>query len=542
MDIADKVKEVEEAIGARDMPRAIALSCAALMQGKEHPLFLNIRAYDHENGGRHEQALYDLLRATQLAPDDVVVLNALGLAYARVGHFVEAVQVFDGVIARQPRFWQAYYNRGWTSEEAGELKAARLYFERAIALAPNAPDPMARLGAVAVRTGDWATAREYAQKTLAINPRFDIALATMASVDLHEKNYDSAETRIRAVIEDTQNLPHHRSHAWGVLAEVMDRQDRIPEAFAAYTAHNEILREYYTPQYDAPGVETILDVYAWLTDIFTRIGPDAFALDQIGQASGQDVLGHIFMTGFPRSGTTLLEEVLASSPEVVTTQERDGLLEPVRKLFNSPQDVEFLLPSLRGAALSRERRSYWNAVASFGIDVKGKILLDKLPYHTVKLPLIAKLFPSAKILFCLRDPRDVVLSCFRRSFRMNPTNFQLLTLEGTARLYDKTMHLADLYRQKLPLDLIEVRHETLVDNFEPEVRRICDFVGLPWDDAMRDFANRSNRRAITTPSALQITRGLNREGMGSWRRYKDQMAPVLPILQPWVERWGYDPE
>ena len=537
---AERVKEVEAAIGAQDMPRAVALSCAALLEGIEHPLFLNIRAFDHENAGRADQALFDLTRAVALAPNDMAILNALGLAYARVAKFTDAVRIFDTVIARQPRFWQAYFNRGWTSEEAGELKAARTYFERAAVLAPAAPDPVARWAAMEVRFGNWEKARELAERALALNPRFDIALATIAAVELHDKNYASAETRLRAVIDDSANLPHHRSHAYGVLADVYDRQDRTAEAFAAYKARNDIMREYYQAQFAGPGVETIPEVHAWLRDIFSEADAKNFANTEPG-ASLDGATGQIFMTSFPRSGTTLLEEVLASSAEIVTTQERDALLEPTRTLFQRPEDVR-TLQTLRGAALARQRRVYWSAIAGFGIDVRDKVLLDKLPYHTVKLPLISKLFPNAKILFCIRDPRDVVLSCFRRSFRMNPTNFQLLTLEGAARLYDSTMRLADIYREKLPLDLIEVRHEALVDNFEPEVRRICEFVGLPWDDAMRDFANRANRRAITTPSALQVTKGLNREGIGSWRRYADQMAPVLSILKPWVERWGYEPD
>ena len=174
-----------------------------------------------------------------------------------------------------------------------------------------------------------------------------------------------------------------------------------------------------------------------------------------------------------------------------------------------------------------------------GIAVAGRVFIDKQPYHTLQLPLILRLFPAAKILFSVRDPRDVVLSCFRRRFLMSAPNFQFLTLEGTARFYDATMRLAQLYRAKLPLDLLQLRHEDLVSDFEGHVRATCKFLGLTWQDSMRDFAARARTQSITTPSSVQVMQGLNREGIGHWRHYRDQMAPVLPILQPWVERFGY---
>jgi len=181
-------------------------------------------------------------------------------------------------------------------------------------------------------------------------------------------------------------------------------------------------------------------------------------------------------------------------------------------------------------------------VHEHGIDVAGRVFIDKQPYHTLKLPLIVKLFPAAKIVFSVRDPRDVVLSCFRRRFLMSAPNFQFLTLEGTAQLYDAVMRLAEIYRAKLPLDLLQMRHEDLVADFDREVGIACDFLGLTWEDSMRDFAARAKTKAITTPSSTQVMQGLSKEGIGHWRRYREQLAPVLPILQPWVARYGYPVE
>jgi hypothetical protein len=275
-----------------------------------------------------------------------------------------------------------------------------------------------------------------------------------------------------------------------------------------------------------------------LTSRFERLDPSQWLSSAPTGEDGPALRSHIFLLGFPRSGTTLLEEIFRANPSVTATQERDGLADGVRELMGKPGDLD-RLASLQGAGFSRYRRLYWQRLREQGVEPGNGTLLDKQPYNSIKLPLISKLFPEAKIIFSIRDPRDVVFSCFRRRFRMNPSNFELLTLESAARFYDAVMRLAELYRQKLPLRLHKQRHEDLVTDLEGQMRAICEFVGVPWDDGMQAFAQRRLGRAIATPSATQIERGLSREGIGQWRRYKEQMAPVLPLLEPWVERFGY---
>ena len=132
------------------------------------------------------------------------------------------------------------------------------------------------------------------------------------------------------------------------------------------------------------------------------------------------------------------------------------------------------------------------------------MFVDKHPMHSLKLPLIARLFPNAKILFAYRDPRDVVLSCFRRRFNMNPAMYQLLTLEGAAAFYDATMRLADQAQPLLGLAWKSVHYESLIADFEPQLRAICDFIGLDWVANLGDFAARAQARERATPSTAQL--------------------------------------
>jgi hypothetical protein len=251
--------------------------------------------------------------------------------------------------------------------------------------------------------------------------------------------------------------------------------------------------------------------------------------------------GHVFLLGFPRSGTTLLEQVLASHPGVEALEERETLSAAMRAFLATPQDLD-RLAAATDTELRPLREAYWARVREEGARVEGKLFVDKHPLNTLKLPLIARLFPHAKVLFARRDPRDVVLSCYRRRFVMSGSAYQLLTLPGAAGYYDAAMQIAERMQPALGARAHVVRHEALIADFDGVVGSACEFLGLGWTDALRAFSARTQDRGIATPSGAQLAGGLSAEGVGQWRRYRQQMAPALPRLRPWVERFGYEPQ
>jgi hypothetical protein len=247
---------------------------------------------------------------------------------------------------------------------------------------------------------------------------------------------------------------------------------------------------------------------------------------------------HIFVLGFPRSGTTLLGQILASHPLVETLDEWPALNAAEVAFVRRPGGIE-KLASLSTDEAALWRKAYWDYIRQMGVRVRGKVMVDKVPMHTINLPLIAKLFPKAKIVFALRDPRDVVLSCFRRSFLPNYYTYEFLTLEGTAALYNATMQLAAVYRPELALQTLEIRNEDIVADFSLEARKLCAFCELAWDPKIEDFARLSQGRNIATPSAHQVAKGINDDGLNQWRRYAGQLASVNVLLAPWIETFGY---
>jgi hypothetical protein len=247
---------------------------------------------------------------------------------------------------------------------------------------------------------------------------------------------------------------------------------------------------------------------------------------------------HVFLLGFPRSGTTLLEQVLAAHSDVLAMEERACLMDAAVEFFGTNAGLD-RLAALSDSQLEPWRQAYWKRVEEAGIAPSKPVFLDKMPLNAVFLPLIAKLFPAAKILFALRDPRDVVLSCFRRRFAMNAGMVEFTSLQTTASYYGAVMRLMQIYRQKLALEMFEARHESLLGDFAGETRRLCDFLGVEFQDRMGAFTHQARSQNIDTPSGAQVARGLSSSGLGQWRRYAHALQPVLPLLAPFVSQFGY---
>jgi hypothetical protein len=246
----------------------------------------------------------------------------------------------------------------------------------------------------------------------------------------------------------------------------------------------------------------------------------------------------VFLLGFPRSGTTLLEQVLATHPRIVTLEERPALLKAELEFLAAPDGIS-RLADVMGDSLEAFREDYWRRVAEFGVDVRGKVFVDKQPLNTFRLPLLHKMFPEAKIIFAIRDPRDVVLSCFRRGFNMNASMYEFNTLMGAALYYATVMESGVEYRQALPLNLFEHRYEDLVHDFTGAGQKLCDFLGVDWTADLEGFAKTAGERRIATPSSTQVGRGLYDGAIDQWRHYDFALEAVKPILQPWIDTFGY---
>ena len=520
----------------RDFPRAGALAEQTLASGFEHPLLLNVLATKLELEGKYEESLRLLERAVAIAPGDVGARNALSLCLQRLDRPAEALSHLEELLKKHPNLGFAHANKGNALIALGSLGSAKLSHLRALELEPRNLAATAALASIATHRGEHAEARTRAEQALALAPGFPDAVMSLAAADLAAGATAQAETELQHLIMDSRAGPSDRARATGLLGDVLDAAGRYSEAFDAYTTCNDALRRIYRRFAGGTGM---LAYIRSLAAAMGTIGPQEWAQDRKDAPAGIEAREHVFLLGFPRSGTTLIEVVLDGHPDVASIEEHELLADAVLTYLREPVDFGPLVRADPGQ-LHSLRAAYWGRARAAGLEMAGKVFVDKHPLNTLKLPLIARLFPRAKILFACRDPRDVVLSCYRRRFKMNAAMYELLTLPGAAAFYDAVMGFADQVRPLLGLDWREVRYESLTEDLARETRGVCSFLGIEPVTGMADFAARAQGREHATPSTAQLARGLDRSGIGQWRNYQEPLRAILPVLRPWAERFGYE--
>ena len=488
--------------------------------------------------GQSQQASVRLDQARRERPDDPAPDTVLGCCLSRIAQRGEAIAAFNRALAFDPGFAPAWYYRGVERLNAGDAQGAVEDLEKAVEADPVYADALAMLADAAAKRGDAEAARAYAGRAAAQDAGEPIAALAFIAADLLEKDFAAAEAGARAALAGGRLSPHNRAIALGQLGDALDGLERRAEAFTAWSSSNEALKTHYAPMFERPEEHAPIGHARRLLAYFDKAPAEPWARRAVDGPTGP-VAGHAFIVGFPRSGTTLLEQVLASHPEVAALEERSCFEDALGELFVDRKGLD-RLAAAGNEDLAPFRSAYWRRVESYGVDPNGRTFIDKMPLNTVLLPLIHRLFPDAKILLAIRDPRDVMLSCFRRRFGMNPAMYQMLTLRGAADYYDTVMRLGVRYRELMPLTLREARYEALVEDFEGEARQHAAFLGLDWSGAMADFAGTAKARAVNTPSSAQVAQGLFREGVGQWRAYADQLGPVMPVLDRWVKHWGYE--
>jgi tetratricopeptide (TPR) repeat protein len=533
--LQDALGRVQKSLQAGQVGEAMRTAHDAVGRGLVHPGLLTLAAQQEIESGRFDAALALAERAVSLAPRDGDAWRTKAMALDDLGRKLDALAAYDQAIAVAPDMASAHYGKGLIYLSLLEQRLAQESFAETIALRPSHAGALAELAAIVKTSGNAPAARELAERALRTRPDQAASRIVLAELDLDARDFDAAGKRLDALLATPNLSTTNRSLVLGLKADMLDAQGKYAQAFDGYGESNALLKQHYRAQFERPGVERAV-ARANRLAAFLRDAPDARWRDCPVGTYRSPVEGHVFLVGFPRSGTTLLEQVLAGHGFIEAVEER-GTLTQAMTDFVFDRGGMAKLEALEGDDLARYRDAYWDEARAGGAKL-DRIFVDKMPLNLLNLALVAKLFPQAKVILALRDPRDVVLSCFRRRFRMSANMYELLDLDDAARFYAAAMSTADAAREKLSLPVFESSYEMLVADIEAQARLLCEFLGIPYDARMLDFSETARSRAIATPSGAQIARGLA-SGEGQWRAYRDQMQSVLPVLAPWIARFGY---
>ena len=331
-----------------------------------------------------------------------------------------------------------------------------------------------------------------------------------------------------------------------ILGRLHDKEKNYAQAFSAWQQGNEMMLKVAGEPLNQNPVRLRIQAFK-----------QVFEADWVNQWSVVEEAENapVFLVGFPRSGTTLLEQVLDAHPDVVALEERGGLDHAVNYvdreiLGNSfPGDVNQAkgyryesLAKLTPAQIQKARDIYFSEMSRY-VDVKSKeCFVDKMPMNMYLVGFIQRIFPQAKIILALRHPADCVLSAWSQTFNLNMAMMHMLDLESAARLHQDMFGLFDQCVNALGVKdrVHEVRYEDLVGDLEASAKKVLRFLDLDWDESVLNYHEHAKSRAIATPSYQGVTQKIYSTSRERWRNYAKWMEPVLPYFRQAAERYGYD--
>ena len=516
------------------LPQAQSICRQILQADPDQPAALYLLGTIALKAKKYDIAVGLITRAVALKPNNFVAHNNLGNALKKLGRLDEAVASYRNALTINSCSAETKYNLAKVLKLQGLPDEAVASYSQALAIKPRfaeAHHSFCDLLEHTNRTEALRDAVKKARRNCPDDPRFSIWEAHLLKRD---GDYAAARAVLEGVGEDVADVRIlvARDH---LLGELCDRLDDAVAAFRYICEGNRRYKE--TPEGARADGQRYLARIGALTKRFSSDWIDNWRNVECCDERSDPV----FLVGFPRSGTTLLDTILSSHSNVHVVEERPILASARNALARLPGGHPDGLARINPIDLAKLRQTYFAELDKhIRPEKQSAVVIDKLPLNIVDAGLIHRLFPRARFLFMQRHPCDCVLSCFMRQFAINEAMANFLDLEDAAHLYDGIMTLWRQYRTVLPLAVHTVRYERLVEAFEETLTPVLEFVGLGWDDSLRDYAQAALQRGIIkTPSYDQVVQPLYTGARGRWERYRAQMEPVLPILLPWARRFSY---
>lgn len=498
--------------------------------------------------GETDAALYAVRAGLRrLGPDARLYRRGAEMAVLG-GAYADAIQFGRDGVKAFPDDPGVYTGLGGALSASRRDDEAREAFMKAIELAPDSEHPYQ----AALSFFDTLNDSDAMESLVAEAEARGVSLAERRSAHViarletrrnrHQDAYDRLIPHYDPKASDNINR-----HIAMTLGRVCDKLGRHDEAFQAFTHGNRLAADFERGRgvVRAEDYTHRLDICSeWLDRVSADDSIHARSWDEPADAP---VMG--FIVGFPRSGTTLLDTILRSHPDVEVFEEKPLLAhvfpeQARRNGLPSQTNRRDVAASFFGSERAMLRDIYFKQMESLSEYAPGekRVNIDKLPLNLAYANHLKYMFPNGKFIFAQRDPLDSVLSCFMQDFDLNPPMMHFTDIVMAARLYDRVMRLWFRAVDILGIDPVVVQYERLIEDHESQVRPVLDRLGIPWDERVTNYIETARSRGrINTPSATQVIQPLYTTSRARWRRYREHLEPIIPILQPWREKLGYGP-
>lgn len=492
----------------------------------------------------------------------------LGNLYSEKGHLISAAKYFETAVKIKPDFAEALCNYGTVLRQLNRLQEAEAIYRRSLESKPEFPDALNNLGVLLSDLEDFKAAMSAFEEAIKLSPQLISSWSNGATTLERWNELDELEVWLRRATEwfdetpadlkyfqakllfrkrlfedasaqldriaDTEISEHLKTELWSLKATCADAAGEYQTAYNCFQTMNSLVKSTGEYQRSNPDkyFTSAVNQLADLKNSF-KAQPSSYVFDD-------EMLTPVFLVGFPRSGTTLLDTILRSHSKIEVVEEKPMVL-AARSYLQENGELNFIDTMLAVDQVRDARRVYKDVLDKNVSAVESTtVLIDKLPLNIFHVPLIHQLFPDAKFILALRHPFDTTLSCWMQNFKINDAMANLVDLDRIMDMYCVAMETLKICREVYALDVHEITYEGLLSNIESETTGLLTFLNVDWEPQMANFRDTALARGrINTPSYAQVVQPIYQDAKYRWVNYQSQLRCYQDAIGPWVEVFGY---
>ena len=482
-------------------------------------------------------------------------------------NFIKASKLLNKAIEIKPNITEAHNNLGIAYDNLEKIDKAEICFNKSIEINPNYVEAYLNLGKLYTKTGEIEKSEKFYNNAISINPKYFNAYNNL--MNLFEKTNQNEKLKKIIILAEEQ----FRNHAvvklfYGfylfktqnfldaikkleeikfdesefnreilrsfVLARCYDQIDNTEKAFFYFKKRNELDLKYKSNDIDKNKARKIVN------DRINFFKENDINKWSLLKPNNKDE-NPIFLIGFQRSGTTLLDNILRSHKSIEVLEEKPIVGNFVTSIDQKMNSNFSNLKNINEENLNEFRKIYFDFREKY-ISKKdnSKIYIDKMPLNIIHVGEIVRIFPNAKFIVTLRHPCDCVLSCFKQNFKLNNANANFLNLKDSANFYNSVMSLWEQYTNVFKVNHHIIKYEDIVLDFEKSVQKVLEFLELPWSNSVLEFyKNAQNRKRISSASYDQVIKPIYSKSVNNWTKYKKEISEIIPLLKYWTNKFNY---
>jgi tetratricopeptide (TPR) repeat protein len=482
----------------------ISKSKKLIREFPEYLILYNLLGSAYQNVGKMNLAKEIFKKGLTLEPNNISIMNNLGNVYKNIGDLVSAEKLLNKIIKQKPDYVNAYINLGNLKRDSNDFQSAINLYSEALKINNDIPITHYSLALAYQGLGDFKKAIDHAEKTLTFDPKFtqaDLLISQSIKYKIGNKHFDQMNSKI----DNLQLNNDQKVNLLFALAKAHEDLSQIKESFEKLDLGNKIKRSLIT--FD---IKNEIKFFNKTKKIFSNIGNKIVSEDI---NSSKTI---IFILGMPRSGTSLVEQIITSHSNVFGAGELPQLSKIIKEnliIDNeiSEQKINELIND--DFVINRLRKIYYDYLERF--ESNKKFITDKAPLNFRWIGLIKILFPHSKIIHCTRNPKDNCFSLFKNYFE-GGLNFSYNQRELGA-YYNLYLDLMNYWHDLFPASIYEANYEKIINNPKNEINKIIDFCSLEWEDECMQF--HKNKTPIKTMSTAQARRPIYKTSINSYEKF-----------------------